>query len=237
MVLSATNGCFFVWAEQFAVEAASRWGLGLRICRKGRLNSEEVKLFFPKPEGIFPNGVNKHSQLSSFIHPSWSKCFLQRWLTHELGLWMKSKHYLWIFQVVLWAGSVCVPFEMEKNCRNHTFSWRNGCVPLTKFKSISPVEVSHEPSERYRFPSCSVTIIFQFPHLKRLSFLRFQEFPSNLMGASLCWFITNFPYSIPSFLIFEPVVFSPKKVRLSDPRIPKRNLQSPSASAPQSWPL
>lgn len=132
-------------------------GLGLRICRKGRLNSEEVKLFFPKPEGIFPNGVNKHSQLSSFIHPSWSKCFLQRWLTHELGLWMKSKHYLWIFQVVLWAGSVCIPFEMEKNCRNHTFSWRNGCVPLTKFTSISPVEVSHEPFERYRFPSCSVT--------------------------------------------------------------------------------
>jgi hypothetical protein len=51
-------------------------------------------MFFPKPEGIFPTGVNNHSQLSSFIHPSWSKCFLQRWLIHELGIWMKSKHYL-----------------------------------------------------------------------------------------------------------------------------------------------
>lgn len=108
---------------------------------------------------------------------------------------------------------VSIPFEMEKNCRNHTCSWRNGCVPLTKFTSISPVEVSHEPSERYRFPSCPVTTIFQFPHLKRLSFLRFQEFPSNLMGASLCWFITNFPYSysIPSFLIFRTCCFLSKK--------------------------
>jgi hypothetical protein len=77
-------------------------------------------MFFPKPEGIFPTGVNNHSQLSSFIHPSWSKCFLQRWLIHELGIWMKSKHYLWIFQVVLWAGPGFYPiWNGEKLSQPH----------------------------------------------------------------------------------------------------------------------